>query len=607
MPGIHTVIQKNFNVKPINKSDFNFALHLKNYKVAILSEDDSICMALTYYDGYPFQKLSTESAEIIIEGLIYNISSSERELALTQIALQFVNNGNYRELIKKFVEHVDGDFIIQIFDKKNKKLLIFNDLLNRLSLYIYFSKNLFVVSKEIKTILNFIPKVRFNKTALAEYVIREYPLGNKTIFDNIHRFSPSDMAIVEYGSEKIRCTMTHTTHIDFSLCQPFRNKKESIEVLKNIFLDSVTNRVRSLKQQQYSLISDLSGGFDSRTVLAGLSKVANDISYHTFEYIRDESKYAFDVFSILGSPGIYQKLKFDNYGGSAIDERLTYITDGLVNYYTNQVCYHDMAYLQSLHPRRTARFCGLGGEFIRHPYYNFNKSLFTGLEQGLYDVQMPLQDACRLFKHQYSEFKTELEEYFRSYPEKMPEAQIKHLYYEYYNQYVGIAAEERERMHMWTVQPLWGMHYLQTIYHRLPLQWTGFTYHIQFMKAIDPRLLKVPILNYPANLNSKIAPQITEAILKLKKNTQSMILINFMKKNAPWALTAYKKINGHKKQARLSPTHLKEYYQKSQLSQNIFDVEFLLRMPPMSNIISRRIITLLVYFKQIEDKFGNKF
>ena len=147
--------------------------------------------------------------------------------------------------------------------------------------------------------------------------------------------------------------------------------------------ESIKNRVETLVSNEYKLIADLSGGFDSRIVFGALAKQAKNVDYFTFEYIQDESIIAQDLFEKLNSPGTYSKLKFKNELDDSKLSEVVFKTDGLANYYTSYVCYNDLNYLYNYIPKeKTARFGGLGGEFFRHPFQLFINDVFYGVEKG---------------------------------------------------------------------------------------------------------------------------------------------------------------------------------------------------------------------------------
>ncbi|MFA5029974.1 MAG: hypothetical protein WC495_00075 [Patescibacteria group bacterium] len=593
MPGIHTLIHKpGAFPKPILESDFDFTLHKKNFTAKIFYQSITSTFAASLYDGYPFKFFTYNEVLISIEGFIYNFSKSDLETRLFRIADELrKNEESCQKLIGDFVNSADGDFIIQMWDIKTQTYLLFNDFFNRLSVYFYKDDTMLLISKEIKTLLTFIPSIHLNQNTLVEYVLREHPLGTKTLFTNINRLTPRNILILKIRNNSLSLTAAVSVDWNFKEKKRYLSRKESINDLNKKFSESIRNRVQTIQEHGYSIIADLSGGFDTRTILAGLSKTSKNVQYFTFEYIRDESQYAQAIFQAMGSPGSYHKIKFNN---SQVDDlsQLVYTTDGLVNYYTTGVCFNDVKELYKQAPANAVRFSGLGGEFIRHPYKNFYFSLLKGFEHGFYETLLPINTACRLFKVNPSNFRKTLGKYLKSYPEKNTSDKLKHLYYEYYNNYVGIAAEERERIHFWTAQPLWGTFFLKAIYERLPLRWANFRYHVDLLKSLSHKLITFPFYGQNFKPSSEISMWFFDFIYWLKRNSLTKIIIKkIIKPKRPHEDELINQIFEQQK----SLTHLN----------NVVDVNFI-GLNNFPKAILRRILTLLMYFREIEKRHGEK-
>jgi len=227
--------------------------------------------------------------------------------------------------------------------------------------------------------------------------------------------------------------------------------------------------------------------------MAGLSKITTDVDYFTYAYVQDESAVAQAAFHALGSPGRYHVVP----DGSALVSEpigsLVYRTDGLVNYFSTRVCTADLLALRSIVPGIGARFCGLGGnDFMRHPLRFYRYSIMYGFRHGLYS-QLSLQEAASIVRMPTAILDGHIEAYLATWPEKKPNDQLKHLYNEYQNHLVNVAAEDRERCVFWTVQPMWSNRFFRAVANRLPLEWTGFRYYVNYLKMIDQRSLNAPI------------------------------------------------------------------------------------------------------------------
>ena len=145
------------------------------------------------FRGYPFFKYSNDDFTIFIEGIIYNLSSEEIRESLSRIAHCYLEKKNCRDEIKKFICSCCGEFIAFIHITATKTSLIFNDRWGRLPFFWYMQGNTLVLSREMKFILHYLPKIYYNKIALLEYLVLRYPLGDRTIFRDISRFLPGHL------------------------------------------------------------------------------------------------------------------------------------------------------------------------------------------------------------------------------------------------------------------------------------------------------------------------------------------------------------------------------------------------------------------------------
>jgi len=220
---------------------------------------------------------------------------------------------------------------------------------------------------------------------------------------------------------------------------------------------------------------------------------------------------------------------------------------------------------------------------------------------------LPLNTACKMVGLKPDEYKEDFEKYFNSLPEKTPEDQLRRFYYEYYNHYVGAGGEDRGRIHFWTVDPMWSLEFMHTIFSRIPLNWAGYKYYIQFMKALDPRLLRSPIYGSDIRLESNFSVNIYET--KYRLSLLRAKLYQIIKTKIPIALSIYKSLRYRKKVRDKNKNDLlkKLQYYRNALdhTRDLFDLtaieENLFRI-----VDCKRAITLFIYLGEMEKRFGNK-
>ena len=525
MPGFSFIINNKPQFTNLKIDSLKKNLCLEDHeKITVVKDLQHAKVLYTSHINYPIKIFEYSNFFFIIEGMIYNCKEEVLIDRLKKIADLFLSgNSGYKVLITEFVNYVDGDFLIAISDRNCENLIFFNDYLGRIPLYFSHDEETTIISRDIKTILEYSSSIILRKSSIVDFITLGYLLGNKSFFEGVYKLFPSQIIEVKKSNES-SLRIFYSNECNFILADPFTSKNKSLVELKETFIESVKNRVTFLQERKVKMICDLSGGFDSRTILGGLSKFSNELTYYNFQYIRDESPWARAIFDKFEEPGKFDKLSFNNAIDYASLNNLIYKTDGLVNFYSTAICYSDLKYLFGINPEITARFGGLAGEFIRHPLKNYYKSIYWGIENGLYSSTKP-EFGCKIINLSYQNYKEETISYLGSYKEKSVNDKLKHFYNEYYQNMVGGAAEDRERIHFWSMHPLWSKDFMRLINNRIPLNWTGFSFYTEFMRQINPVLLEVPIYDNQINLKSFKGKIIFDLLYKINSQKTKNYLI----------------------------------------------------------------------------------
>ena len=208
----------------------------------------------------------------VINGRIDNIRQLRKELNLESNDL-FVSDVDllrigFKAKGKKFLNTLNGSFVIIIFNKISKKLICCSDHIRSKPLYYHLSKNYFIFSNEISLISRFIAhKLKINKARVRDHLITLYGEKNETFYDDIYKLNRSE--IIEVNHKKI------TSENYFSL-NPYKvSKFSTIADCTNSF-EEIFNEV--IEDQIYGLErvgSKLSGGLDSSGITSLIAKNFN--------------------------------------------------------------------------------------------------------------------------------------------------------------------------------------------------------------------------------------------------------------------------------------------------------------------------------------------
>ena len=474
MPGLHTVVVSNGARNPANDEGMLQALAESPESYQRIAEFPGAYFSISAPFSYPWRRMETADSLIVLDGLIYNRTADEQRRLLEEIAEEFRQGArSLKGRIASFVRDADGDFIVEVWDKASGRLLIFNDHLARLAFYYFCDGQIAVFSRELRTPLRYKPSIDIDRFCLVDVSLFQYPIGNKTLFKDVSRLEPCEILIVESSSGRLTVRKEPSLPFVFDAIEPITDPSESIRILRGAFLDSLKARVDFFRRSGHRVIADLSGGFDTRALLGGFCCLSEPVEYVSYKLVTgDESGIARQLFEGTGAQGTFTVVEAGHEYSLSDLPGLVYETDGLVNYHTTYACNADVMGLRGMVTEPAVRFCGLGGEFIRHPTRVHLGSLFEGVMKGIYSI-MPVSHACRIARVKESEYVEQLKAYLETYPEKDIHDQLKRWYYEYYNHFVGAAAEDRERALFWTAHPLWSTRFTEPVFNRIPLELGG--------------------------------------------------------------------------------------------------------------------------------------
>ena len=207
-----------------------------------------------------------------------------------KINCKLIKNNNFevKEIFDLFEKtgtalgnHIEGEFNIVIYDSNKAELFLFNDRFGLIPLYYYFKNGLFMFASKFKAFFqNPDFEKKLDKTGIIEYLTFEYPLEDRTYFENI-KLLPSASALKFIGTD---ISIIKYWHIKFSENISYSNTNEYIEKHNSVLSESVKKRIPANNKSALFL----SGGLDSRMIAAQL--YANKTAAETYTYGRSEEQ-----------------------------------------------------------------------------------------------------------------------------------------------------------------------------------------------------------------------------------------------------------------------------------------------------------------------------
>lgn len=268
----------------------------------------------------------------------------------------------YEEKGIDFVNGIKGQFVIVIYEIPARKIFIITDRYGFKPLYYIQDGNNFIFASEVKAIIKHLKSApAINSSALAEYAIFNYPLGDNTFIKNIYRMPAG--AIWELSIEadsSLRLQKNKYWEFESIINNSFLTEEESLEQCGRVFKRTVSQ----LLSKESNIGLTLTGGYDSRTILSAID--CNNYKVAAFTYGAKDSEQciiAKRLAEAVKCEHIIQE--FDTGFNNTIDELLNktaWLTDGLCNILHAELLYVFKNSRNLINPC----FTGLGGsEIIR--------------------------------------------------------------------------------------------------------------------------------------------------------------------------------------------------------------------------------------------------
>lgn len=249
------------------------------------------------------QPLSNENDTIwlVCNGEIYN--HKELRKGLESKGHKFKSDSDseiiihlYEDCGDGFISQLRGMFAFGLWDKNRKKLIIVRDRVGIKPLYYYYKNGLLLFASEIKAILsNKEVKKEIDIFALNQFLSFLYVPAPRTIFKDIAKVMPGCAIIIENGK------LIENKYWDLEINESGVSRngiRRSEEDYTNDLYDLLEESIKVRMMSDVPLGAFLSGGIDSSTIVAIMSKLSStpvktfSIGFGKDERFYDELKFA---------------------------------------------------------------------------------------------------------------------------------------------------------------------------------------------------------------------------------------------------------------------------------------------------------------------------
>jgi asparagine synthase (glutamine-hydrolysing) len=183
----------------------------------------------------------------------------------------------YEIFDETFVSKINGAFLVIIWDQQKKELKIINDRLGLYPIYYALVSDGLIYSTGVRSLL-VDPKLdrSINFTSIAQFITFDHLLDHQTLLSSVQLMSQGSILTYTQSNINIR------KYWDFKY--PRFYKHRSLQDYIEELVDTLENAVRRQSPDGIPAGLLLSGGLDSRFLLALLTKINHSETLHTFTW-----------------------------------------------------------------------------------------------------------------------------------------------------------------------------------------------------------------------------------------------------------------------------------------------------------------------------------
>lgn len=231
---------------------------------------------------------SNKNIWIVFNGEIYNYI--ELKKTLVEKGYSFYTKTDtevivalYEEYGEAFVEQLNGQFAIALWDSVSKKLILTRDRVGITPLFYCVEDKKLYFGSEIKSILPARKhRPNINLSALDQLFTFWAPIASNTLFDNIYEVAPGELLSISGG------TITMRKYWDWNYPDNNQYNNNPVDVLADELRELLIDATRIRLRADVPVGGYLSGGLDS-SVLVSIIKNFTDTPLRTFSIEFEES------------------------------------------------------------------------------------------------------------------------------------------------------------------------------------------------------------------------------------------------------------------------------------------------------------------------------
>lgn len=230
---------------------------------------------------------------IVFNGEIYNYQEIKKDLLSKNHVFNSMTDTEviihaYEEYGVKCLDLFNGQFAFCIYDKRANILFLARDRIGINPLFYYQKDDKFIFGSELKVILEAGISKEINTIALNFSILFGWPHHKECIIKNAYKVEPGHYIIYDILSKRIT---KNVKYWDVKFTSEIKDEK----LAKKLVLEKLDEAVKKRLVADVPVGAFLSGGVDSSTVVALMSKYTTNLNTFSVKFEKkayDESRYA---------------------------------------------------------------------------------------------------------------------------------------------------------------------------------------------------------------------------------------------------------------------------------------------------------------------------
>jgi len=187
----------------------------------------------------------------------------------------------------RFVERLNGQFAIAVWDARRQRLLLARDRAGIRPLYYTRARGRCWFASEVKALLAVLPEcARIDHDGLLQALTLWGPSDPDTLFEGVRSLPPGHLLAIEADGRETLERYWDWQFPDVGAAPPFASFDEAVEELRGLLADAVRLQLRA----DVPVGAYLSGGLDSSGIVA-LARQAGIASVRTFSVTFDDAEF----------------------------------------------------------------------------------------------------------------------------------------------------------------------------------------------------------------------------------------------------------------------------------------------------------------------------